>query len=939
MSTFLSEQAKIIFSKHQHEIDEISIIIPNKRAAIYLQKYLAEEFKRPFYAPEIVTINEWIGDHTSEKILSNIELLFYLYRVHCEIEKSNPETFEQFMLWGKTILSDFDELDKYLLNPEDVFRNLKDIKKLESWDLDTTEMGQAQLQFQQIWDKLGMYHSKLIELLVEAHATFSGRAYRSFLDSIEKLESPKHIYFLGFNAVSQVEEQIMHTLIKQERATAIFDIDHFYFDNEEHEAGYFYRKIIKDWDIKPNLQKAFNEIPKSFEIIETTQQVGQAKIGGTIVRELLNQGIDKKEIAVVLADETLLIPLSRSLPSNLETANITMGWPIKFSHLKSFLDLVFEFQFNFKKFKNSLLYHKTLTNFLQHPYVQEILEDNGIKEKIRDEITKGNEIFIEPSALIAYSAKFEKLAGVFDKWTDSTETRLTEFERLAQLLQNTFKDTGKRKIDAEIIYQFAQGLEKFKQILEMHKGSLSLPTFKMLFFQFWEAETLSFLGNPIEGVQVMGILETRALDFENLIILGMNEGVLPKPSQSNSFIPYDLREHLNLPVEQDRQAIFAHHFYRLLQRSKRVFLTYNSNSEGLGSGEKSRYIAQLENEVDLNKHQLVKYTFTGSSAASETNEEIYYSTQEVHARLDELLAKGLSPSALNTLIRCPLDFFYSYILKMNETEVVEENIESSTFGTKIHAVLEAIVKENFEAKDGTFRPLEIAVLQSEDKKDVIHKRLETAYLKDDSSKKFKKSDLKYGQNKLSFDVSTKFIASFLKQQIKELKNTNEAVIPIDLEKSISASYEINIAGETKSVKIRGMADRIDKVGDVHRILDYKSGKSDDSNLKLSQNKCNEDGIKELMRHDKKGHARQLLMYALMFRSEMPEVKKFQTGIISMVKLSDWIHYFNVDEDTLIPDDLLNLFEEELLDVIANLYHPDFEFKHDPKSLYCEHCGN
>jgi ATP-dependent helicase/nuclease subunit B len=485
----------------------------------------------------------------------------------------------------------------------------------------------------------------------------------------------------------------------------------------------------------------------------------------------------------------------------------------------------------------------------------------------------------------------------------------------------------------EMLLQFSKGVEKFEKIILTYDVELSLKGFKQLFFQFWQNETVSFLGNPIDGLQVMGILETRALDFENLIILGMNEGNLPKSNFAQSFIPRDLRLfEKQLPTEEDRQAIFAHHFYRLLHRASNVFMTYNSNAEGLGSGEKSRFIIQLENELDRSVgHSLDSFTYAGKDVSAHTSETVYHSTKEVQERLDALLDRGLSPSALNKLVNCPLDFYYRYVLRFDEKSDIEESIESSTFGTKIHQVLQDIIEDNF--KDGdSFKALSIDILEKERKK--IRERLEKVYLEDENSKNFSKSDLKYGQNKLSFDVSVRFIDAFLIEQIKELKNTTDSIIPIDLEKEIMAE----IPFRSGKIKIKGNADRIDKVGGIYRILDYKSGKCDDKKVELPKGIWGEGKWESFMRDPKKSYARQLLMYALMFRQSFPDSKPFLAGIISMVNIRSWIQSVrSVEIDELLEDKVLDRFQEEVVSLIEEMYDSNFEFKHDIESKYCQHC--
>ncbi|UKN03406.1 PD-(D/E)XK nuclease family protein [Paracrocinitomix mangrovi] len=942
MSNFLKEQAQHIYQQHQGEFDQISVIIPNRRAAVYLQKYLADIIQKPFYAPEILTIHEWIDKNTPQNILNKTELLFVLYEIHCELMGENKEDFDQFILWGQIMLSDFDEIDRYLIPPETAFQNLKDIKALESWDIEESEMGKAQKLFEKLWDQLGDYYNLLNKKLAEQNAIYSGKAYLNFYERLNQIKIPKKVFFLGFNAISKVEESIMKQLIIEEKAEVIFDIDKFYFDNPHHEAAHFYRKLCKEWKIKPTVRDDFNSSPKSIEIIECSQQVSQAKIGGALVKELKDKNYKMGNTAVVLADESLLIPFTKSLPQDLEKANITMGWPIKFSHLQSFLDIVFDFQFNFQKFKSSKIYHKTLTELIQHPYTKSLLGKTFSVSDILNEITKSNQIFIEKESLLIDYPGLAKFENIFKQWPKSNSGKLEVFDGITTLLYGSFKNKEEREIDLEIIYQFNLGLQKFVKVVSQQNIELKLHVFKNLFYQFWQNETLSFLGNPIDGLQVMGILETRTIDFDNLIFLGMNEGNLPKTNSNNSFIPRDLRLYLNLPTEEDRQAIFSHHFYRSLHRAENVYMVYNSTTDKMSSGEKSRYIIQLENELDKSFHHFKTSVYSGNDTKATTSQTVYKSTPEVHKKLDELIEqKGLSPSALNKLIYCPLDFYYRYILDFKEDENVEESIESSTFGTAIHEVLERIIEDNF--KDGdTYQALNISKLSAENKPEQIRKRLETAYLKGDGMKQYKLSDLQYGQNKLSFDVSMRLIGSFLKEQIDELKNTEEAVTPIDLEKAVEASFSISRNGLNKQIKIQGHADRIDKKGEVYRILDYKSGKSKADKLVLKDDLSSAEKMENLFNNPDLKFARQLLMYGIMFRStyksEIPDSSPLQAGIISMINISDWIQSVSYKGNNCIDNQLLELFQNALGEFILDLYDPDFEFKHNPDSMYCQHCG-
>jgi len=953
MGEFLKDIASKIYNEQKKDLSEVAIIIPNKRASVYLQKHLSLLIKKPFFSPKITTINEWIDEQTEEKIISQTELLFVFYDVYVEVEKStnkakpeNIETFDSFIKWAKIIISDFDEIDRYLIEPKEIFRDLRNIKDIEQWDLwsfnptqvqkNKGELSNSQQQFLDLWDKLPIYYEKFNEKLSELNATYQGRAYQNFVKA-SALKNPstfKHYYFVGFNALSEAEIRIIENLTRQKICTTFFDVDPFYVYNYEHEAGHFYRRLKDRWRLNEKISPKINASPKQIEVIETSQQVAQAKIAGDIIQQLPKESLDKT--AIVLADESLLIPLTKSLPSDLKTANITMGYPIKYTHLKSLFDLVFDFQFNQKKFNNETnIYHKTLLKFLDHPYIQLIINDKNKVFSFEAKLVETNQIFVAYSDLIVVFPSLKEIKPLFNIWYTDIEKGFIAIQSFVQILYKSFKEFKDKDLELEILYHFSKGLDKFKQIWEKYPYPLELKSFKKLFDQFWQQESLSFLGNPIDGVQIMGILETRAVDFENLIVLSMNEGNLPKSNFSNSLIPYELKKHHNLPVEQDRDAIFAHHFYRLLHQSKRVFLTYNSSADGLTSSEKSRFITQLENELDPEKyhHQIKHYTYSGEDKQSDIKETVYYLTKDAEKKLDELFTeRGLSPSALNTFVRCPLDFYYKYILGLKEDNSVEENVEASSFGTFIHEVLERVFKDNFLIPN---KKVSIDVLIEE------KKNLEQ-YLKEQYLIKFSEKDIKYGQNKLSFDISLDLLNTFIDYQIKELEKYPDQPIYIkELEKNISAEFTLDINGVKKPIKIHGNADRIDQFGSIYRIIDYKSGKCDDKKVSINKPKTLDNlSLAITIKSKDKGYARQLLMYALMFQQSYPDYKNFTAGIISMINIKSWLQNVHITgwENELINDKILEAFKKEFLGVVSQMYDPSFEYKHNPKSEYCEYCG-
>ncbi|MGV6860613.1 MAG: PD-(D/E)XK nuclease family protein [Putridiphycobacter sp.] len=952
MNPFLQQVAQKILNAHQSDLADITIIIPNKRAAVYLQKHFSTLIQKPFFAPKITTINEWIDEYTPIEIISQTELLFVFYEVFVEVEKEYSrvkvdeiESFDSFIKWGKMILSDFDEIDRYLISPKEIFRDLRNIKDIEQWDLwsfnpnqiknESGQLSNSQQQFLDLWDKLPIYYQRLNEKLEALKLTYQGRAYQNFAKKTTLVNptASKHIYFVGFNALSESEIKIIENLKNQKLSTVFFDVDPFYIQNKEHEAGHFYRKLKDRWHINETLEEKINAEPKHIEIIETAQQVAQAKIAGHIIKNIKSENL--KNTAIILADESLLIPITKSLPSEIDTANITMGYPIKYTHLKSLFDLVFDFQFNQKKFKNEKhIYHKTLLKFIDHPYIQMLINDVQKIADFESELIEKNIIFIPFDTLIEKFPNLISIKALLMIWFDDIAKGFGAIENFIQVLYNGFKESNHKDLELELLYHFSKGIERFKKIWVKYPYPLDLKSFKKLFDQFWQNQSLSFLGNPIEGVQIMGVLESRTLDFENVIITSLNEGNLPQSNFNNSLIPYELKRHHQLPVESDRDAIFAHHFYRLLHQAKNLFFIYNSSPDGFSNSEKSRFITQIENELNLSKvaHNIQHFTYSAEDLQSDISETSYQLTESVEQKLDQLFQKGLSPSALNTFINCPLDFYYKYVLGLREDNEVEENVEASTFGTFIHEVLEQVFKSNFLDPKKVVSP---EVLEKE-KKNLKH------YLKTQYLLKFSENDIKYGQNKLSFEVSLDLLEKFMDSQIKELKaNPDKPIYIKALETTIEADFDWEIHGKNKRIKIKGNADRIDQFGSTYRIIDYKSGKCTTDKVSIAKPKKGSPlSLKTIINSDTKGYARQLLMYALMFEQTFPEYDNFSAGIISMINIKDWLQNVKVSgsDTTVLNEEILELFKEELKTVVEKMYDPSFEFVHNSKSKYCEYCG-
>lgn len=930
MTSFLEEKLREILERHNENCGEFSIILPNKRAAVYLYKYIGDHFSKPIFSPEIFGVNEWLNQYTDQRIISSTELLFVAYEVHKKIAGVNEEGFESFLKWGQILLSDFNEIDVQLAEVDDLFKNLRDIREIENWSFGTDELSDGQERYEAFWNQMPVYYKELHRELESRKMITSGMAYRSLATNPDRITGRRHCYFLGFNALNAAEESIINHLVKFKKGTIYFDADHFYVDNSGHEAGYFYRKYADRSGFGGVKSNWLTDSKKQIKIIETAGIVPQCLVAGAVINNLISDR-DLEGTALVLADESLIIPMLNCLPESLEKANITMGYPLRYSQLKSLVDLIFELQFNYRKYRNGQLYFRNFLNLINHKYLNDWIGKPGEIKKLENEIVTNNRVFVQFEDFLKAFPELKMLSAVFNKWDQPGSDGFKAFLALGDVLYEYFRSNMKEhSLDLELMDHFLTGIRRFEKLQLQYKVDIQLGAFRKIFNQFWINESLAFLGNPIDGLQMMGILETRTLDFKNLIILGMNEGILPRSGMTPSFIPYDLRRFHGLPMEADREAIYAHHFYRLLQRAENVWLTYNSSGERLANSEQSRYLIQLEQELS-SVHDIERMTYAPEPPETAEVFSGYANNDAIRNKLDQVLARGLSPSALNKLITCPLDFYYRYILDLEEEKEVEESFEKSTFGTMLHGVLEKIIDGNFVSKN---LPLDAAVLKAQVPK--LKSLLEEEY-----REKFENRDLEFGQNRLSIEVSIRLLQDFIDGQIAAVHSAEESIQPIMLEKTMKAGFDWEINGEKKAVLIKGQADRIDRTGDGYQIIDYKSGKCDASKVKLSKKLLeDEDGMDKLMNAKDKGYLRQLLMYALMYRQMFPDQKPFSAGIISLVNINEWIQNLTneLTNDVMLTDDILDRFELALKDKVAALYSDEFIFVHDPSSKYCQHCS-
>ena len=923
--------------EHQLPLEKLTIVLPSERAKKYIAASLYDVYQKPIFAPKMITMDQWIKSYSDANVIDQTRALIKLFEVQLKEAKTEVDkSFDEFMTWGMTLLSDFNEIDRYLLNAKQVFRNLADIKEIENWSFGDQDLTKSQKRFMEFWDRLPGYYYALNEALDKSNHCYAGKAFRELTNHLEKLfeEDKKSVFlFAGFNALSAAELSIIKQLDKMGRAHVLIDADAYYFDDKVHEAGRFLRDLKAELGGRSltQIQNTLRTKEMNVRIISCAQKTGQAKVAATILSDLPQNEID--QTLLLLADESLINAVIKNLPSNIGKANITLGLPIRSTAVKTWVELIFSIQENARRFKTKALYFYDLQAFWSHPFVLESLSESEKHQLVLTErnLIKNNVIFVKQENLNIGDTAQKLLSLLTTNW-DSWLTALKSIRSMNQEIYRALSQTA--EFEKAIIESFDKSLIDFENILTEGIPEMGIKSFKQLFHQHWSKQSIAYHGNPLDGLQIMGLLETRALDFKRIIAVGMNEGNLPPTNPIQTMIPMDLRKYLGLPTPREKQGLFAHHFYRLLHHCEDLVVTYSSADDAFGSNEPSRYLMQLELELSrLNKNvHLSKEIYSIKTEQAIAKKEIP-KTPEILQRLDELFAQSTSASMLKKFTSCPLDFYFRYIMDFGEAEDIEEDIEHSTFGTFIHDTLEELYTPfaRFD-KEGNAKspaPRNITSLDIDSMMKqfpvILEQKFREHFNNDERS-------FKQGKNLLSFKMAKELTKRFLKSEKAFLEEQTEPVFIESLEREYVSTIEVAVFGEKKKVRLRGFIDRIDSIGDRVRIIDYKTGKVQAADVKfLTRSK--ENLLTKSMQSKK--HVLQLLMYAYMYRDQHNVVS--EPSIISFVSGKNQPFALEINKGTSL-DEVLDDFPAAIGEFLEEIYDQDAPFAHNDQPFnYCNYC--
>ena len=960
MQTFLQELAKDIVKEHSSRLGEVTVIFPNRRAGLFFREYLKAMLDKPTWSPQVLSFQDFIATNAPFQKADPLYLVHRLFQVYSKILKTK-EGFDRFYYWGQMLIKDFDDIDKYLVNAQNLYTNLSRQKQLDL-SFDFLLPGQKEIiqrfwqgfeeskslqkeRFEFVWNHLFAVYRGFRTSLQEEGLAYEGMQYRHIAENLDNTTFRgigKIIQFAGFNALNTAEEKVITWCIEKLDARILWDLDGYYFLDRDQEAGYFLRqykeKPIFATSFPSSIPSRLQDDPRSMTITGVPQHIGQAKVLGQKLEELITSDpkLDIRKVAVVLADEALLFPVLHSLPAGIESVNVTMGFPLSYAPVNSLVEHLLELQRMVRTDPDGhLLFHfKPTLAIIRHPLI--IQTAPKLLEDWTREIQANNKVFITleefpKTLLVQLIFKVAK-----DDLVRYLSDILLELHGLSQ--------QEKSRFEAEYVHLYYQLLNRYADLLTSVGSKTDLRSFSALFKQLIRTERLPFTGEPLRGLQVMGVLETRNLDFEHVFVLSMNEDFFPAQSGKHSFIPYNLRKAYNLPNYDQQDAIYAYLFYRLIQRAGNVNFFYNTEGNDLGGEEMSRFLQQLLNDPDLKIKSEVLANFTSPGKPAKItitkNEAVMGSLRRYWSENGQP-AKRLSPSALNTYLDCRLRFYFRYVANLYEPGEMEEDVDARSLGNVLHHAMEVLYSQYLERK-------KTSILEKSDFAP-LRKGLEEAAIA-----AFRKQFAVAPGRKFYFEGKNIIAKEIIKDFMLAILRVDETYAPFEVV-GMEAEYTMDLALENRleynhketpspgehvghfdpgkgKVGLRGTIDRIDRKEDQVRLIDYKTG----------QDKHVFNSMEELFDRKKKNKAAlQTFNYALLYQ----QVKREEDILVPAVFNKDALF---MGEDVLLEmkgkgkvknaAHFLDEYSQQLQNLLQEIFDPQTPFDQTEDLRKCAMCA-
>lgn len=892
MAQFIENVVKDLLHNQTNFINT-TLVLPGKRPMLFFK----QEFQRQsqnIILPQMKSIEELMSELSGLEIISGINLWFKAYQAYKKIV-DKPDSFEDFIKWGPTVLKDFDDIDASLQPANKVLDYLVSVERINQWGDGKIEIGKNEIIQNHLtfWGIVSKLYFQLQQDLLDSKEGYAGMVFRIASEKVNEIVENRtsHYIFAGFNALTKAEQALIFRLEKEKLATLYWDADKYYYENPNQEAGSFLRKYKEK--IKP-INWVVDEFskPKNLHTIGVAKQVGQAKYIADLIRNLNEDEI--KNTALILADESILPAILNSLPENITHLNISMGIPLRSVPLAQFFKSIFELQMNREKLgKGTMFYFKNVLQILENKTLSHFSSEES--RKLIGEIRSQNRIFNSEKSIQS------ALEDSIFKTIFHIPSSITEF---IHHLKNWTDDLLHHSSMNDLLTK--EYLFFFKKVFnQLHENLLQVNDIKdyrtlfLLYNKIVSSESISFIGEPLQGLQLMGLLETRLLNFDNIIMTSVNDEILPLGRQNNTFIPYDIRKQMKLNTFTENDSIYAYHFYRLIQRAKNAYFVYDTEADGMGSGEKSRFLAQIKFESNHN----VKETFAAPSFVTKPLKEIIVpKTDETMNKLWAWATKGISPSSLSTYLRNPLDFYEQRVFNVKQVEEAEETVSARTLGNIVHGALEDL-----------YTPFIGHILHENDFKK-IEKEKDKA-LQEHFQKEYKDGHLDKGPNYLIYKIAERIVDGVLSKDVKTAKE-NEFVI-----RSLESKHEVDFPlTNGKTVKLIGVIDRIDLVNNQLRIIDYKTGYAKEISVKTEE-------IELVYQKEDKAKQLQLIFYAHLFYANKENLNKEIELCIYPIKFPNKeLIKLSVDKNTTIDYSIVENSKEPMSALIEEILNQEIPFK-------------
>ena len=930
---FLHKMASQLFSKYGDNLSELVIVFPSRRSHVFFSQELSKLINSPIWLPRFYSIDDFILVVNQFQSINKLELFFDFYNIYKSTIRS-PQPIDKCYKWANSLLEDFNDIDKSSVNYSQLFSYLSDVKRIDNWKLELDTNMEYINQYLDFFSDLKLVYKKLKDTLLKKKLVYPGLAHRVLaaepnliLDWL-RLNNKKKIIFIGIDALTISQEKIINYLLDQNICDIFWDADDYFVNNPKQVSGTFLRKYRRMWPGKfSNLSHDFVDIKKNINIIGTTKNVNQAKLLGTILSKEKYHTRDLRRIAIVLTNENLLLSVLESLPSYIKDINITMGYKLSNHPIVSiYNDIIALYISNVNitsqsKSHNDAFSTKAIIQILLNPFFKMGVNDidSLLLESIIKDCRNNSLKHLSPEYVLGLFKTFHNptIKRLFSSANIDSHILIEVFSMFTKnILQALKKDNLKHSIELECLFEIDTHLQYFEKFLGTTSEIIDVKLFSLLFNQLIKSIKLQFSGEPLKGIQIMGILETRTIDFDEVIILSANEGFLPPSSNTSSFIPFDIKSKFHLSTDLDNDIIYSNHFFNLITRPYQSTIIYDkdNSSTSFSSGEKSRFISQLLYEVAPFIETIsVKEEVSLNTFSTEGTVDVDINNKDRHAlqKLNLLCVKGLSPSSINLYNYCPKQFYFEKILGLYEPKNSADNIDNATMGSIIHRVLERL-----------YRPFIDCHLNSDIMKVIISKMsIELT----ESLNYFDIKEIKRGKNVLILEAIKRILKNFILYESKLIQEGNSIIIKL-LEYE-SPLQLISVKG-LKEVNIKGHIDRVDVFNGTYRVIDYKTGSFQPAELKCM----------DLSEIHNKPKLLQLLLYAWLFHKQnINHTEPILSGIINLRASSFDFHKCHIKKSPFINKDVYIDFETNLALLIGEMFDKKTSFSHLSRIDECRYC--